>query len=320
MAVSRPDTPESPVEFTFPSATGTGDIYARAFLPKDPPAAVLVIHHGMAEHQERYLPFLRFLNGHGIAAYIHDMAGHGKSVHGSSSTGWFGEKDGWKALTADFHTLVLRAADDFPGVPLFVMGHSMGSFICRAFCAMYPLENVRGAIFMGTGGPNAAAAAGKAVASLLSGLMGKHHRSRLMEKMAFGTYNRRFEGRTSFDWLTRDTSVVDRYIADPNCGFLFTVQGMHDLVSVNEYVNSPEWFRKIPAGLPILLVSGAEDPVGDYGAGVRKVSEMLLSTGHTRTELVLWPEARHEVLNELSRAQVMDGLLSWLEACLSGKG
>ena len=150
MTVSRPDTPESPVEFTFPSATGTGDIYARAFLPKDPPAAVLVIHHGMAEHQERYLPFLRFLNGHGIAAYIHDMAGHGKSVHDSSSAGWFGEKDGWKALTADFHTLVLRAADDFPGVPLFVMGHSMGSFICRAFCAMYPLENVRGAIFMGT--------------------------------------------------------------------------------------------------------------------------------------------------------------------------
>lgn len=305
-------------EFTFPSATGTGDIFACAYLPENAPAAVLTVHHGMAEHQERYLPFLHFLTDHGIAVYMHDMANHGKSSHDPAETGWFGEKDGWKALVEDFHTVYSKAAKEFPAVPLFVMGHSMGSFICRAFCAVYAKEPLSGAIFMGTGGSNPAAGAGQIMASLIGALKGKKHKSQTMNKLAFGTYNKRFEGRTAFDWLTRDTAIVDQYIADPYCGFLFTVQGMHDLVAVNAWVNSAEWYKRVPSSLPILLISGEEDPVGNAGAGVKEVADRLQSSGHTSVTIKLYPEARHEVLNELNKDQVMADLLKWISASSDG--
>ncbi|MBQ9252550.1 MAG: lysophospholipase [Clostridia bacterium] len=300
-------------EFWFPSATGVGEIFARAYLPAEAPQAVMAIHHGMAEHQERYLPFLQFLTKHGIAVYMHDMANHGKSNRKMEETGWFGEKDGWRGLVEDFRTVVQRAEKEYPGVPVIVMGHSMGSFICRAYCALYPKDGITGAIYMGTGGPNPAAGAGKTMASLIGKVKGKKHKSKTMDKMAFGTYNKRFENRTSFDWLTRDQKIVDRYIANPYCGFLFTVQGMHDLVSVNSWVNEEKWYQDVPKELPILIISGAEDPVGEYGAGVKKVAEGLKGSGHQKVTLKLYPDCRHEILNELNKEQVMQDLLSWVE-------
>lgn len=300
-------------EFRFPSATGVGEIFAQAYLPAEAPRAVMVIHHGMAEYQERYLPFLQFLTEHGIAIYMHDMANHGKSNRKMEETGWFGEKDGWRGLVEDFRTVVQRAEKEYPGLPVFAMGHSMGSFICRAYCALYPKENIAGAIYMGTGGPNPAAGAGKAMASLIGKVKGKKHKSKTLDKMAFGAYNKRFEQRTSFDWLTRDQKIVDRYIADPYCGFLFTVQGMHDLVSVNSWVNEEKWYQDVPKELPILIISGAEDPVGEYGDGVKKVAEGLKGSGHQKVTLKLYPDDRHEILNELNKEQVMQDLLAWVE-------
>ncbi len=301
-------------DFRFVSATGTGEISAQVCLPEEKAKAVLVIHHGMAEHQKRYLAFRQFLAEHGIVTYMHDMANHGASNRNMEETGWFGPKDGWKGLVADFRTLVQRAAQENPGLPVFVMGHSMGSFICRAYCAMYPKDPKAGAIFMGTGGPNPAAGAGKMMASLLGTVMGKKHKSKLMDRMAFGKYNEHFEGRTPFDWLTREQGIVDQYIADPYCGFLFTVQGMHDLVSVNAGVNQSSWYAQIPQKLPMLLISGEEDPVGEYGRGVRTVAEELRRTGHPDTELKLYPGCRHEILNETNRAQVMEDVLQWMQA------
>ena len=307
-------------EFRFPSATGTGEIFAEVYLPEGPAEAVLVIHHGMAEHQKRYRPFLEFLTEHGVCCYMHDMANHGASNRDMAETGWFGEKDGWKGLVTDFRTVIQRAGAENPGLPLFVMGHSMGSFICRAYCSAYPEDPCAGAIFMGTGGPNPAAGAGKAMASLIGALRGKKHKSELLNKMAFGSYNQRFEGRTAFDWLTRDREIVDRYIADPYCGFLFTVQGMHDLVSVNALVNQPDWAEKVAKKLPILLTSGEEDPVGGYGQGVRQVAEMLKKTGHDAVTLHLYPGCRHEILNETNREDVMRDLLDWLRKAQAGAG
>ena len=130
--------------------------------------------------------------------------------------------------------------------------------------------------------------------------------------MAFGRYGKRFENRTEYDWLTRDTGIVDKYVADPYCGYLFTVQGMHDLIEANVASNAEDWYPAVPAGLPVLLISGEEDPVGDYGSGVRKVAETLEKTGHTDVTLKLYPECRHEVLNELNRDQVMEDILEWV--------
>ena len=133
-----------------------------------------------------------------------------------------------------------------------------------------------------------------------------------MNTMAFGTYGKKFEGRTPFDWLTRDKAIVDRYIADPYCGFMFPVQGMNDLVRLNAASNTAAWARDIPAELPILLVSGGLDPVGDYGAGVLKVGELLAETGHTRVTTKIYPECRHEVLNEINRDEVMNDIAEWI--------
>ena len=297
--------------FSFPSATGVGTIAANAYLPDGAPDAVLAIHHGMAEHQERYEPFIRFLCDHGIGVYMHDMASHGQSTD-SSPTGWFGEKDGWKNLIEDFRTVVTCAKEENPGKKVFVMGHSMGSFICRLYTAKYPEDGFAGAIYMGTGGSNPAAGAGMAMANGIGAIRGKQHKSPMLARMAFSSYNKGLERRTEYDWLTRDTEIVDRYIADPLCGFLFTAQGMNDLIHATAAANSREWYESVPKDLPILLVSGEKDPVGGWGKGVSEVDTRLKETGHTRVTKILYPECRHEVLNELNRGEVMEDILAWL--------
>ena len=128
--------------------------------------------------------------------------------------------------------------------------------------------------------------------------------------MASGTYNKRFEGRTGYDWLTRDTAMVDRYLADPSCGFLLPVQGMEDLFQASRASNAGAWYESVPKNLPMLLMSGEEDPVGNYGTGVKNVAEGLKSTGHTKVTMKLYPECRHEVLNEINRREVMEDLLA----------
>ena len=300
-------------EFTFPSATGVCEISACAYLPDTEPETVLVIHHGMAEHRKRYEDFICFLCGHGIAVYMHDMANHGESNKDIKEAGWFGEEDGWKRLTQDFCTMVQKAAADYPGKKLILTGHSMGSLLCRLYMVKHPEGGFDGAILLGTGGPNKAAGPGLLAAKMIAAVKGKRYRSPFLGKMAFGSYNKRFEGRTDYDWLTRETAAVDRYIADPSCGFLFTVQGMADLISANIAVNMPEWYIALPKELPVLLANGAEDPVGDYGAGVKAVAESLKAAGHEKVTLKLYPECRHEVLNETNRQEVMEDLLRWIE-------
>ncbi len=299
--------------FQFPSATGVCEIHGCIFTPDTAePSTVLAIHHGMAEHMERYIPFCQYLTDHGVAVFMHDMASHGKSACPDGTKGWFGEKDGYLGLVKDFRTVAGRAREMYPDARHLVMGHSMGSFICRMYLSMYPEDHPDGAVIMGTGGPNPAAGAGLAVASLVGIIRGKKHQSSFINEMAFGSYGKRFEGRTAFDWLTRDKEIVDRYVADPMCGYLFTVQGMHDLVSVNQACNTAGWFQTVPKDLPILLISGEEDPVGNYGSGVREVAKGLTDAGCTRVSVKLYPGCRHEVLNETNRKDVMEDVLAWI--------
>ena len=183
--------------------------------------------------------------------------------------------------------------------------------IANPFDALGAIRHA-GAIFMGTGGANGAAGAGLLAAKAIAAVKGKKHKSGLLNRMAFGAYNKRFEGRTDFDWLTRDTEIVDKYIADPYCGYLFTVQGMADLISANAASNLQSWYTAVPESLPILLVSGAEDPVGDYGKGVQSVADGLKATGHGNVTVKLYPGCRHEVLNEKNRQEVMEDLLEWI--------
>ena len=297
--------------YSFPSATGVCDIYGNAYMPDDEVKAVLVIHHGMAEHQERYRGFIDFMVSNGFAVYIHDMANHGKSNSNFDETGYFGDNDGYKALVEDLKTTFEKAKFAYSDKKIIVMGHSMGSFIVRCFTAWYPNVGFAGAIYMGTGGANPIAGVGEKVSALVAKVKGTKHKSKTLDKMTFGSYGKRCEGRTNFDWLTRDTEIVDKYIADDYCGFLFSAQGMNDLVKLNIEANTDAWYKNVPTELPILLTSGCEDPVGEYSKGIRDIYQRLLASNHKHVTLKLYDNCRHEILNELNKDEVMNDILDW---------
>ena len=298
-------------DFSFKSATGVCEIHGRQFLPQTQAKAAVAIHHGMAEHMERYTDFITYLTSNGVAVFMHDMANHGFSNQNRAELGFFGKKDGWLGLIKDYKTVFECMRKAYPAVKHIAFGHSMGSFIVRCFDARYP-ELSSASVYMGTGGTNDAAGIGIKVADLIAHIKGAHHRSEFMDKLAFGKYNVKFEKRTSYDWLTRDQAIVNQYIADPLCGYLFTIKGMADLLHLNTAANSDEWYEKVRQDLPILLISGAEDPVGEYAKGIDEVYNKLLQSGHTAVEEKLYPECRHEVLNELNKEEVYEDLYSFI--------
>ena len=238
-------------DISFPSVSGLADISALSYKPEDESQirAVFQIAHGMAEHKERYEKFAQKLAENGFAVYINDHIGHGKSVKSNDDLGFFGDKDGWQNFVEDCHQLLVIAKQQNPNKPYIFFGHSMGSFVCRAFTFKYYKELV-GAVICGTSGTNKGASAGVGVANVTSKIKDDHHRSSFIDHMAFG------EGKTQYDWLTKDEEEVRKYIEDPLCGFVFTSNGYRDLFSLLNYVNSKDWFKNYPKEFPILLVSG----------------------------------------------------------------
>ena len=198
------------------------------------------------------------------------------------------------------------------GKKLVIMGHSMGSFIVRCYTAWYPNAGFDGAIYMGTGGSNPIAGVGDFASSLIAKVTGYKKKVALLDKMTFGSYNDKFEKRTAFDWLTRDNAVVDKYINDEYCGFLFSAQGMNDLVKLNINANLDDWYARVPKNLPILVISGADDPVCDYSKGVVEIENKLKATAHTNVTAKLYNGARHEILNETNKNEVYADILLWI--------
>ncbi len=306
-------------EFTFKSVSGLADIHCACYKPENGEVkAIFQIAHGMAEHLERYEGFIEVLCANGFAVYINDHLGHGQSVSAKSELGFFGEKkDGWKFFVEDCHELTKLAKKENEGKPLIFFGHSMGSFVARAYSTKYA-DEIAGAIYCGTSGPNPAAGAGIALTNLIIKLKGTHHRSKLIDKVGFGAYNNKFEKRTAFDWLSRDNAEVDKYIADELCGFLFTACGYRDLFSLLSYVSSKEWFSTLSKELPVLIISGEMDPVGEYSKGIENVYSTLLANGKKNVEKILYKQARHEILNESKCFDdVCADVISWVNKILN---
>lgn len=305
-------------EFSFPSVSGLADIHACSFFPEDKESvkAVIQIAHGMAEHFERYEKFAGVLCDNGFAVYINDHLGHGKSVKDDGELGYFGEKDGWKNFIDDAHQLMQIAKKENPSKPYIFFGHSMGSFVAREFSKRFA-DELTGAVFCGTAGPNPAAGAGIILAKLVGKIKGSHYRSKLIDNIAFGTYNKQFEGRTNFDWLSRDNDEVDKYLADKYCGFLFTAYGFRDMFTLLSRVSSKKWAAEYSKKLPVLLISGSKDPVGANGKGVEQVYNMLKEAGKTNVTMHLYDDARHEILNE-SRCfdKVCKDVIDWADSIL----
>lgn len=300
-------------EFTFPSVSSLADIHACSYKPEGEIVAAVQIAHGMAEHLERYENFANVLCQNGFAVYINDHLGHGQSVSSKDELGYFGEKEGWKNFVEDCHELTKIAKAENPDVPLFFFGHSMGSFVARAYSLKYS-DEIKGAVYCGTAGPNPASGVGASLASLIAKVKGTHHRSTLIDKIAFGTYNNKTEKRTSFDWLSRDNDQVDKYIADEYCGFLFTAYGYRDTMELLGFVSSESWFSKLSKELPVLIISGDMDPVGEYGKGIDKVYNALVQKGKENVQKILYPGARHEILNESQCVdKVCSDVINWIK-------
>ncbi|MBO5410364.1 MAG: alpha/beta hydrolase [Clostridia bacterium] len=300
-------------EFTIPSKTGTTNIFARCWVPESGAKAVFQIVHGMAEHGERYEDFAAYLCQKGFAVLVDDHAGHGKSVKSDDDLGYFGDEGGWDAFVEDEKALTELAKKEFPDIPIIFFGHSMGSFIAREYVRRYGSdEAVKGAIICGTSGKNPAAAIAIGMAGMIAKLKGSRHRSEFINKIAFGPYNNKIKNpKTPFDWLTTDEAIVDKYIADKYCGFLFTAAGYKDLFTILNTVSGKDWYAGVPKNLPLLVVAGEEDPVGSYGKGVKEVYNNLKAEGCADVTLKLYPAMRHEILNEKERATVYEDIAAW---------
>ncbi len=306
-------------EYRFSSTTGVGELYARSWTPADAGEvrAIFQIAHGMAEHGARYDEFAQYLCTRGFAVYVIDHAGHGKSAAHRADYGYFGERDGWLGIVNDCKLLTDIARREYPEKPVLFFGHSMGSFVARLYAEKYGSE-LAGAIFCGTSGPNPAAGLGIFITNLLAKSKGGRHRSEFVHKLALGANNKRIPNpRTASDWLTRDTAIVDAYEADPECGFNFTVAGFRDMFRLLQAVSAKSWYENLRRDLPILLISGKEDPVGGYGAGVELVERELRESGHDKLQCTLYDDCRHEILNELNRSEIFGDIADWASKQLS---
>lgn len=301
-------------EYSIPSKTGLADIFARCWAPsEEDPVAIVQIAHGMAEHGERYEDFAKYLCSKGFAVIADDHIGHGKSVKSNSDLGYFGESDGWDAFVEDEKAITDMICKEYPDTPVIFFGHSMGSFIAREYLRRYgDNERIAGGVICGTSGKNPASAIAINLAGGIAKAKGSRHRSEFINKMAFGAYNKRCEGETAFDWLSTDKEQVKKYLDDDFCGFLFTAAGYRDLFTILTVVSGKSWYERMPKDLPLLVISGEDDPVGNYGKGIKQVYNDLKLAGSKDVTLKLYAGMRHEILNERKKETVYEDIAAWM--------
>lgn len=284
----------------------------KIYIPEGSARGLFHVVHGMTEHIARYDAFMRKIAEEGYIVFAYDHLGHGKTAVDKSELGFIAHENGWEKLVDDvfiFGNEIKKAMGE--KLPFILMGHSMGSFIVRLTAAKY--NHYDKLIVMGTGGPNPAAGAGIKVAGSIKKLKGERHISKTIYKMAFGTYNQRFaQENDKYAWLSTMIEDRDEYRDDPYCTFLFTVSAMEDLIKLNKYCNDKSWFAAIDKAKPILLIAGGEDPVGDYGKGVKKVYDALKNAG-ADVQMKLYAGCRHEILNDVCRDKVTADIISFIK-------
>ena len=296
-------------EFYYPSRDGVTKIHAIEWIPEGEVTAVLQMCHGMVEYIDRYHEFADFLTKHGVYVVGHDHLGHGKSVVSQEKLGFFHETDGNAYVIADIQQLRMQTAKKYPGVPYFIVGHSMGSFLVRQYLGLYS-GGLSGAIIMGTGEqPSLVVNAGKLVCKIIAAIKGWDYRSKFVNNLAVGAY----EKKMGAAWLSKNPENVKKYHEDPLCGFIFTVNAYYHMFSGIAKMNQQEKEGKVAKSLPLLFVAGKDDPVGNYGKGVENVYNKYKKCGYQDVQLKLYEEDRHEILNEEDKDVVFQDILAWLE-------
>ncbi|MEG0476311.1 MAG: alpha/beta fold hydrolase [Raoultibacter sp.] len=305
-------------EIGYRSHDGKTQIHALLWLPKlrgtIAPRGIVQLVHGMAEHIERYDDFARYLVGCGFVVCANDHAGHGKSVSDASEWGCLSPEEGAQCLVEDVHALRKLVAGRYSQkTPYFLFGHSMGSFIVRVYLARHA-EGLAGAILSGTSHQSSSvSAAGHFLARSIARTKGSDYKSTFLHKQGAGAYSKQIaNARTPFDWLSTDPAVVDAYAADEACGFLFSAGAYAALTSLTGEMVSRESIARIPRSLPLLFVSGSDDPVGLCGKAVQDAARQLRHAGMSQVDVNLYEGMRHEILNEPGHQRVYEDIVTWL--------
>lgn len=285
------------------------------WMPKDQPKPGLIVQmtHGMVEHMGRYEELAQYLNAHGIGAIGHDTLGHGKSAQTSSQFGFFAKKNGDRCLVTDVARVTAYIRKQYPDSHIVLLGHSMGSFVSRQYITQYG-SKIDGAILMGTGDPGKLKVEfGLAVAGFTRVLRGDFYRSDLINYLMLDSNDHYFFEKECTSWLSSNQDEVDRYHGDEYCGFQFTVSAYLDFFRILMKLAQNKGTAKIPKRLPILLLSGRDDAIGEFGKGVTRVYDRYKRAGIHDVSMKLYPGMRHELLHETERKQVQEDILSWIE-------
>lgn len=281
------------------------------FMPEDEPKAVVVLLHGLAEHFGRYRRFAEYLTSCGVALCGQDHLGHGGAVP-EEERGFFAKKNGWELVCRDGASLVKDMRERFSNLPIFLMGHSMGSFMARTIY-LRSLAQIDGLILSGTGNMSSAiVTGGKLVGKGIALFRGKNKVSPLLTSLALGAYDKPFKGEGKNAWISSQKEEIERYNDDPLCGFPVKIGMFLDMFDGLSYIINKKNICLADKDVPILLVSGREDPVGDMGKGVTKAYRDFCDAGMQDVSMLLYDACRHEILNDTCREKVEEDILLWL--------
>ncbi len=307
-------------EYKVPSSVGNRILHAVVWTPLGKPKAVVVLIHGMIEHIGRYEEFAMYLRRQGYGVVGYDQLGHGRTAVEREDFGFFAEKQGQKIVVQDIQRMVVCTKKHFPGVPVILLGHSMGSFFLRKYVTVYGKE-IDGAVLCGTGAmPMPVLSAGLTVARLSKLTKGSHYRSAFLHSQVFDANNKLIkEPQTDRDWLTKDVDKLRENMEDPCCNFMFTSGGYVDFMKIIFDLQRRLGLSRMPKDLPILLISGGKDPVGHQGEDVAALCDLFREIGMEQVALIICEEDRHEILNETDRQAVFQQIEQWLGECLRKK-
>lgn len=297
-------------EITAASSDNIHTLVGRIYIPDGEIKGIFHIVHGMTEHIERYDPLMSYIAQNGFVAFGYDNLGHGKTARDDSELGFIANNNGWKYLVNDVSVFDKIISNLYPDKPIYLFGHSMGSFIARLAATNFG-DMYAKLIICGTGGRNPMSRIGILLCKILKAVKGEKYISDFIINMAFGSYNKRFEGDSKYSWLTKELEIIEKYKNDKFCTFKFTVSAMQDLITLTDLCNRRSWYKEIRKDLPILLISGSDDPVGNYGKGVNQVYNDLIKSGADVT-LKLYENCRHEILNDSCRSEVLSDTLKFL--------
>lgn len=302
-------------ESNFILTAGDGvEIFVYRWLPESAPKAAVQVVHGLAEHAGRYARLAAALTAPGYAVYASDLRGHGRTARTPGELGWFAEHDGWRKCQDDMWQLNQRIAAERARIPVVMLGHSMGATLARQFISEHG-DALAGAVLSGSSGqPTLMALAGRLITRIERMRQGRRGTSSLVQALSFDAFNKKFApARTPCDWLSRDPAEVDKYMADPLCGFAARIQLWIDMLDAWVEISKSASMAMTPKDLPVHVISGTHDPAS---AGTRMLEPMLAgyrAAGLKNLSHKFYPEARHELLNETNRDEVTADLIAWLD-------